>query len=240
MKNQYFGDTRDLFKYDLCLELLSKTNIRKFTFIPMLTPNDNTNDGEQINKKARAGFFRKNLVDFLSKCVTEGKRNISMLEIFFKKFNNESPLNKEIECNIYGKDEIFANDCRELYFQNIPLNFLDNAVILVDPDNGLETKSKIHLDKYLKYSELNLLYEKMDKHSILVVFQHIPRVERKHYFSTLKKKIESVVKCSNVSFISDNQIVFFIICKDKQLHQRTKQILKEYARIHNLLVDKEV
>lgn len=38
MKNQYFGDTRDLFKYDLILELLLENDfLERFTFIPMLT-----------------------------------------------------------------------------------------------------------------------------------------------------------------------------------------------------------
>ena len=39
MKNQYFGDNRDLFKYDLFLKIIQKTDsVNRFTFIPMLTP----------------------------------------------------------------------------------------------------------------------------------------------------------------------------------------------------------
>jgi len=38
MKNQYFGDINDFFKYDLVLSLIEKIeNFKCFTLIPMLT-----------------------------------------------------------------------------------------------------------------------------------------------------------------------------------------------------------
>ena len=46
MKNQYFGDTRDLFKYDLALHIIEGIwSIRALTFIPMLTPDDGSRRG---------------------------------------------------------------------------------------------------------------------------------------------------------------------------------------------------
>lgn len=48
MKNQYFGDNRDLFKYDLVHKIINARYAglpKRFTFIPMLTENDNTKQG---------------------------------------------------------------------------------------------------------------------------------------------------------------------------------------------------
>jgi len=71
MKNQYFGDNRDLFKYDLIIEILTKGEfIRHFTFIPMLTEDDDTKHGGKTNRnEAKAGTKNIELKNFLNKCV---------------------------------------------------------------------------------------------------------------------------------------------------------------------------
>ena len=84
MKNQYFGDTRDLFKYDLALHVLESTGLSRFTFIPMLTPDDSTTDGGLVDlSKGAAGTQNKALCDFLEACTDEGRRDIRELEGFF-------------------------------------------------------------------------------------------------------------------------------------------------------------
>lgn len=88
MKNQYFGDTRDLFKYDLMLELLLKNDfLKRFTYIPMLTENVQNFHGRRINyDEARAGTQRSELSSFLAKCEVENRRNIDELNKFFESF----------------------------------------------------------------------------------------------------------------------------------------------------------
>lgn len=99
MKNQYFGDVRDLFKYDLVLEILLKNKLTStFTFIPMLTENERGRNGARIDySKARAGIGRMELKDFLEKCVKEGRRDIKELERFFKIYK----LTQNIDFAIY-------------------------------------------------------------------------------------------------------------------------------------------
>lgn len=236
MKNQYFGDVRDLFKYDLCLELLINTHIKKLVFIPMLTPNDSSKDGRHINyEKAKAGYLRKNLVDFLSKCVKQGKRDISMLKVFFEKFNKENLLNQKIDLYIHKEGQYLSNQDREEHFNDIPKELLESSLILIDPDNGLEVKSKTKMEKYLRYSELKALFEQMDKSSVIMVFQYIPRIKRHNYFETLKQKIEKELNNPFILYVSDNRVVFFIIAKDNELYKLTKNVIKKYARTYDLL-----
>jgi hypothetical protein len=64
MKNQYFGDIRDLFKYDMVVWLIRQiSSLENFTFIPMLTENDpSKKDGSQTDPtKAKAGFINEDL-----------------------------------------------------------------------------------------------------------------------------------------------------------------------------------
>ncbi len=72
MKNQYFGDLRDLFKYDLIESIMEGINkLQRFTFIPMLTEYDpNVGDGNKRNfkravKNVRPGTKNEELMTFL-------------------------------------------------------------------------------------------------------------------------------------------------------------------------------
>ncbi|GAB6065515.1 hypothetical protein JCM9492_06070 [Aquifex pyrophilus] len=40
MKNQYFGDKKDMFKFGISLKLLKCLSWKRFTWIAMLTPDD--------------------------------------------------------------------------------------------------------------------------------------------------------------------------------------------------------
>lgn len=82
MKNQYFGDIRDLFKYDLALKVCQELDLG-FTFIPMLTAPDGRTDGNQIDyAKAKAGFNNSALLAFLSDCVKKNQRDVKQLGEF--------------------------------------------------------------------------------------------------------------------------------------------------------------
>jgi hypothetical protein len=71
MKNQYPGDVRDLFKYDLISHVIeSMGNDYRFTFVPMLTHNDARHDGNRrkfdaARKQGRPGTKNMPLMEFL-------------------------------------------------------------------------------------------------------------------------------------------------------------------------------
>jgi len=237
MKNQYFGDIRDLFKYDLVLELLLRSSLRRFTFIPMLTEDESNTHGRRIDySRARAGTQRVVLRSFLERCLTSDRRNIKELEKFFsgKKFS------KKIKLKIYERNSYFLDKTRREYFSAIDSDLLTRSVILVDPDIGLEVKSmKERENKYVKYKEVKLLYDRMDKYSMLLVFQFIPRVIRKRYFSKISKWLkQKVVGESPVYYISDNQVVFFILTKDLRLQKFLEDALYSYAHSYGLIAGK--
>ena len=198
MKNQYFGDVRDLFKYDLISRIIQETNsINRFLFIPMLTENDNRGDGNKIDyNKAKAGTQNKDLMTYLKNCVNMGRRNITEIKRYFE--------SKEIKVYIYN--ELFIHRNRESYFDEIRKELFLHSLIFVDPDNGLEIKQSN--ERHLLYHEANDLYNCMDKDSILMIYQHFPRENHTEYLRRRTDELEKLTEDSPI-YISDNEIIFF-------------------------------
>jgi len=233
MKNQYFGDTRDLFKYDLILDLLQNSGLSHFVLIPMLTENEPSTHGSRINYgKANAGVHRVELRSFLEKCVFENRRNIKELENFFRKWKPS----KSVKLAIYRVDDYFSNEKREEYFSSINIDALARSVILADPDIGIEVRSmRGKEEKYIRYTEIRLLYDRMGSQSILLIFQYIPRTSRKQYLSRICNELEKRITSGfPIHFVTDSQIVFFILTKDSNLQRVLKTTLPAYASSYGL------
>ncbi len=228
MNNQCFGDNRDLFKYDLIYQIIKRSLVSHFIFIPMLTldvaGNQTTKrEGEQRNRcKAKAGWKNNDLRVFLDKFQDTDKRDIKELAGFFKE--------QGIEITIYyGKDKYFSGIRREEYFKQIGDEFLRKSLVFVDPDIGLEVNKLTK--KHIRYDEIKNLYQRMDESSILMIFQYIPYVKREDYFPEVSKKLKE--KVGNLPiYISDNQIVFFLLTKDASIRKSLTKIVNKYREIY--------
>jgi len=225
MKNQYFGDRNDFFKYDLVLTLIEKIeNFKCFTFIPMLTEDDCSSDGTLTKYD---GNRRKDLEDFLKDCIKKSNRKVTNLRLFMSKY-------EQIEYRPYKDDEYFLHAERDQYFDSIHPSILCESVILIDPDNGFEVKSMRSgtANKYIKYKELNTIYTRMDSSSLIIVYQHIPRVKKEHYLTQVGESICNCTNAKNLISLSDNRIVFFIMMKTDELKNKTQEIIGNYSNIN--------
>jgi len=199
VKNQYFGDTRDLFKYDLALHCMASTGLPRFTFVPMLTPDDGSADGRLVDLgKARAGSRNGDLVDFLEECTREGRRDVRELDRFFA--------DRPEELLTHGR--MFEEERRLQYWTELPGEWLEDAVVVVDPDNGMEVRSGRGV-KWLRYDELRYLYDGLGERSVLLVFQFIPRVKRSVYVPTIARRIVERSGVGEVQWVTDGHVVFY-------------------------------
>ncbi len=233
MKNQYFGDIRDLFKYDLIQRILKELgSLQKFTFIPMLTKYDsksgdgNKRDFARAKKDGRPGTNNERLIGFLKEYgeIDKDKRDFTKIENYFKSEN--------IEVRIY-KDkghEYFERKARDGYFKNIPGEYLHNPLVFIDPDIGLEVKT--WTEKHLLYSEVRELYDRMDEGSILMIYQHFPRARDKHkeYLPPGRSNKLKKVTGDLPIWITDNEIIFFLLTKNDELKRRLEGIISRYKR----------
>ncbi|MCM2466678.1 hypothetical protein [Methanoculleus oceani] len=234
MKNQYFGDYRDLFKYDLIQQIMQQCpSLKQFSFIPMLTANDNRTDGNKRGfderMKGRPGSENDELVEYLQYLhkyhrIAPEDRDFTEIRYFFEK--------KGVQTEIYNPpdhslEEYFTHRKRYEYFSNVPNSLLKSALVFVDPDNGLEVKKSSH--KHTLYSEVRSLLERMSDDSLLMIYQHFPRKEHNDYIDWRVQQFRNETN-SDPLWISDNEIVFFFVVKSGGDHAKLKTLLSEYSK----------
>jgi len=234
MKNQYFGDNRDLFKYDLILRIIKEIgSVNHFTFVPMLRPNmpdgeGTKREGEKRDRdKAKAGTGNEELKNFLDKFEDKSKRDIEQLKSFFKKHDIGMTM-------YYGKNKYFSHQQRQEYFEQLENELSQKSLVFVDPDIGLQVK--ITRDKHIKYSEVKGLYEHMDTSSILMIYQHFPRKVHQQYLNTRSKELKEKVAGDWPICIDDNEIIFFFLTKDKALRKSLSGVISDYGEFYRLRV----
>lgn len=221
MNKQFLGDERDLFKFDLIKEIIQGiSKIEFFTYIPMLTDNDyrRENHGNKRNlKDAKAGSNNELLIDFLEeyKNIPIKDRTFYQIKRYFKEL--------DIDTEFYQENEIFNNANRFQYFKNIPYDLLSKSLIFIDPDTGLQPKKSLD-EKHILYWEVSYLYEKMDKDSLLMIYQH--KLHEKRFFSNVKKILKTNIGDSPI-YISDKSVAFFFLTKNGILKEDLNKILEE-------------
>src|SRR5687767_1894009 len=111
MKDQYFADRRDFFKWDFLEDLLDGCEqLKTLTNIVMLTPSDNPKEGNLKIKKQ--GSRRERLYKFLQSC-SGSKRRVSAMRNYFK--------DKEDKRIQYHPHEIpYEYKHRKEYFKKVP------------------------------------------------------------------------------------------------------------------------
>ena len=72
----------------------------------------------------------------------------------------------------------------------------------------------------------------MDSNSLIIVYQHMPRVKRERFFAQVGEKIRNCTNTKNLSCLSDNRIVFFIMAKTDKLKHKTWEVLNNYNKIN--------
>jgi hypothetical protein len=199
----------------------------------MLTENVRNFHGRRINyDQARAGTRRSELSSFLAKCVVENRRNVGELDKFFKSFK----FPRKVDFALYGRERYLSHVARAKYFDEIDRRVLIASAILVDPDIGLEVNSKGGREEnHITYSEVELLFNLMDRNSILIIFQFIPRVKRRRYFSQIGTRLKKMLGSSKVLYISDNQVAFFLLTKDMKTQQQVMNTISAYGMAYRLI-----
>jgi hypothetical protein len=220
MKNQYFGDNRDLFKFDLVDNILKKRLVTNVFYVPMLTADDESKKGNRSDrKKAEAGFKNKKLVKFLDECIATGKRNVMQLQSYFPDMTIES-----------GS---FNHIGRIKYFQEVLKTMPTNALILVDPDTGIQPLKSEPGERHVLNFELKNIYEKMDAKSILMVYQHYPRVQKDDFLHDSCHVFADSITGNDPICVFDSKNVFFIVTKSQKIEEKLIDLIGEYSESYS-------
>ncbi|MGB8821271.1 MAG: hypothetical protein WCC68_08815 [Methanoregula sp.] len=233
MNAKYFGDTRDLFKYDLITSLVKgfRGRIDRIVIVPMLTkydPNFKGNPGCR-NTDLIACFRRLRRTEEVDRYYDELKSYIKELKTDINK--------KKVRIRI-EKSEIFSKQKRDEYFGGIYENFPTAALIFIDPDTGI--KEKNFTEKHLSFSELKKFYDQLDDESILMIYQHYQR-RRPPAPDEPKRKFADVLTLTGAApvIIADNTVMFLFLTKNQELYDTLTGILRNYARIEQAAARKK-
>jgi hypothetical protein len=228
MNRIYFGDTRDLFKFDLVRHIMKAfPDLASFTFVPMLTE-DEKPYGTKKTASKDLGMAQKN--------GKAGTRNLELMEDMgrLQEINDDLAYFQGIQ-SYFSKEKIivdvlhrdtFSHEHRENYFKKVFEKFPEKSLIFLDPDTGLEVKNPTQ--RHLLFDEVKKIYDHMDNQSILMIYQHIPRVVRIGYIRKRCRDIAAITH-SRPETITDNEIVFFILTKNPLLKTRLCAVLGDYA-----------
>jgi len=220
MKNQYFGDKRDYFKYGLLEALATGVyGIEQLTCLWMLTPPVANNDGRKAfvphPKHAR-------LAAFFEACRAAGIADVAEMKAYFG--------NQGFRFFSYGdgSNGYFTLKSRSEYFRAVPDIALRKSLVFFDPDNGLEPTGKATV-AHLRYEELGDVFARMDAASIAIIYQHLPRIEGSRFWpevaSALRQKL-----VRSVAYIADGDLAFFVIPRNQSRMRRIISVLEDQAQ----------
>ena len=226
MRCEFFGDIRDLFKYDLAIEIAKELGL-PVVFIPMLTPDQgkhgNQRDFDQAVAQGRPGTQNQTLLDYLKQYQTKSMRCIRHIGPYIEQQGLEFYLHKH---DRHGDGIFFTHRERLAYFREQLITMLpSSALLLLDPDNGLEVK---HVDeKHLLCEDVQQLCARTGEPSILMIYQQFPRVEHRRYVEQRLQQLQSQTQLSPCG-ISDEEIIFFFLARGERTRKRMIGVLHRY------------
>lgn len=225
MKNQYFGDKRDLFKFDLLLDIMVSGRFRQLTYVPMLTPPVSmSKEGNQLRRSA--GPFNSEVFNFLR----EHRRTADIRELR-KLFADR----KQFGYFAHRDDAYYSYQGRTEYFHTIEASDLRDACVFLDPDIGIERGSlqfmkRNGLEKYLFLDDLETLIGR-SRDSVFIVYQHLQKDAGKR-LGDIHGHIEALTSRFGIGvipFVRQDDLAFYAIAKDEALLGEVAKVFSAHA-----------
>jgi len=221
LKNQHFGENRDLLKFDLVTEVLKSGLAEHFLYVPMLTPDGQGKETEHICRhESTGGGANAKLMDFLDYCVVNDKRQVSQLENYFNDLGYSA--------QVYAAEKYLTAENRESYFEEINWQIVPRSLVLIDPDMGLEEVADSSSN--LKYAEIQDIYNALDDNSILMFTQKFPYEMYTEYLEARIAEIKNQIPSAQPVSLDDLDSIIFFLPKSTEMLDRLVGVLQEYTQ----------
>ncbi len=220
MKNQYVGDINDYKKFGLLRSILTVSNLNILVSW-MLTPDDGSTDGNIIGyleDQEQWSGYDPQLYQAIKTLLNNNKtREVNLIETS----------NILEQCDFYSNHVPDSRSERDAWFNELLHRSNDNELIFLDPDNGLEIKSKRYgrkdSSKFLFHHEVSTLLERGKS---LLIYQHFIREKREVFISRLLKKLQELSqKTVIVEAFSTSNVVFLLVLQPE--HESIYKLLIE-------------
>ena len=234
MKHQYFADRRDFLKYELLLDLVDQHHSSgRLLSILMLTPNDDTAEGSV--KTYEQGLRRRELFEFLKRCLAAGTRNVSLLRSFMRQVG--------VDYQPYLDDHYFEDAHRGEYFRACAATVREHSLIFFDPDIGLQTGTPNYMrgngiEKYLMYADVSTVAHTAPTDSVIVVYQHLQKNKNRilEDIDTRCRDLSKAVGSSSTTFVTDRDVAFLVTSRGAKYNLWARQAVSSHGVKHGLEV----
>ena len=212
MKNQYFGDINDYRKYGLLRSIIRATGFRVLVAW-MLTPDDNSTDGNftsYLRKPKEYSQYDRILFDGLNGLLSRHqKRDVSLIE----------------DTDLLPGAGYFSDmtpdlgPARVAWFSGLVESASDFDLVFLDPDNGLEVKSRPYgrkwSSKFLYWREVETLWASGKS---LLIYQHFVREKRPHFIQRMLTALQMATPGSHVVAFSTPNVAFLMALQVQPRH----------------------
>lgn len=217
MKDQYFGDINDYRKYGLLRAIIRASGFR-ILVAWMLTPDDGSTDGKLISYLEHPGKWSRHdpvLFHNIKELLASGrKRRVSLIE----------------GSSLIPKAEYFSSIVpdtaseRSSWFSSLAQRAQDSDFVFLDPDNGMEVKSKAYggkdSSKFLYWREVETLWTSGKS---LLIYQHFIREKRLSFIQRMLGTLRNTTPGSLVEAFSTSYVVFLMALQPE--HQEFHQAI---------------
>ena len=204
MKDQYFGDINDYRKYGLLRAIIRASGLR-ILVAWMLTPDDGSTDGKFISYLEHPGKWSHHdpvLFQKIKALLASGrKRRVGLID----------------GSGLIPKAEYFSSlvpdtaSGRCSWFNSLAQRAQGSDCVFLDPDNGLEVKSKAFggkdSSKFLYWRELEALWASGKS---LLIYQHFIREKRLNFIQRMLEALKNATPGSFVEAFSTPHVVFLM------------------------------
>jgi hypothetical protein len=204
MKDQYFGDINDYRKYGLLRAIIRASGL-SILIAWMLTQDDGSTDGKFISyleDSKKWSHYDPALFQGIRELLESGQgRQVSLIE--------KTDLLSGVDYfSLHVPDTISD---RKLWFYALVDRSHGKDFVFLDPDNGLEVKSKGYghkgSSKYVYWHEVANLWS-IGKS--LLIYQHFIREKRDDFIQRMLKTLREATPYSIVEAFSTPHVVFFM------------------------------
>lgn len=212
MKDQYFGDINDYRKYGLLRSIIRASELRLLVAW-MLTPDDGSTDGKFVSYLKYPGKWSSHdpvLYEKFEGLLThEQERRVSLIE-------DTGLLPEACYFSTHVPDSALL---RGPWFRSLSERAQGSDLIFLDPDNGLEVKSKPYgkrdSSKFIYWHEVQALWSSGKS---LLIYQHFIREKRFNFIERMLEALRSATPGSFVEAFSTPHVVFLMALQPE--HQR--------------------
>jgi hypothetical protein len=209
----------------------SLPELTNFTFVPMLTETDEAKkkstkkDLDKALREGKPGSQNRELLAYMEHLqeIEDDLEYFTAIRAYFKKEN--------IPIDIFDRER-FTHEKRDNYFQALFKIFPKKSLIFLDPAIGLEERRPTK--KHLLMAEVKKIYDQMDTASVMMIYQHFPRMTPAGYVEHRSTHLADLTGSIPVT-ITDNEIIFFMLAKNPKIRAHIELILNQYANTYSIL-----